>query len=300
MKLWQRNDSLSTVINPVNLERGKAAVDQYGRQFFSATLENLGSAPTTETGANALFNVPFAAAPASLGRTVQTGSTTSSIIFNGSANNIIPGQIVVITTSTYTFRAMGHVASVAGSSPGTATLAYPLKYTPVANSDLCHFYYMQPEASGSYGGNFFKPIGAYDLSASGMVPFLVPAGDLYPAVTTYPSHPSSDAAYAPTNATTTAYAASLVAKATPGVLYGFSGYNSLNAEQFIHVHDASSLPANGAVPKILTKAAPLSPFSYEAGRLGRYFGTGIVICNSSTGQTKTLGAADCWFDVQVI
>jgi hypothetical protein len=105
---------------------------------------------------------------------------------------------------------------------------------------------------------------------------------------------------APLNATTAAYAASLVVLAAPGILYGLQGYNSKASAQFIQVHDAASLPADTAVPAVVLTAAATSNFSLDLGVYGRKFVNGIVICNSSTGPTKTIGSADVWVDAQYL
>lgn len=102
----------------------------------------------------------------------------------------------------------------------------------------------------------------------------------------------------PANATSVAYATNLVVKASAGRLFGVQGYNSNASPQFIQVHNATSLPVDTSVPVITFLVPGTSPFSIDFGRLGRYFATGIVLCNSSSGPTKTIGAADCWFDAQ--
>jgi hypothetical protein len=96
------------------------------------------------------------------------------------------------------------------------------------------------------------------------------------------------------NKATTAYAASLVVKAKPGTLFGVSGYNSKASAQFIQIHDAAALPADTAVPVAVVTAAASSNFNFDFGIYGLECNTGIVICNSSTGPTKTIGSADCW------
>lgn len=111
---------------------------------------------------------------------------------------------------------------------------------------------------------------------------------------------SNVSAAAPDNTTTTALAASLVVKAVAGTLYGLSGYNNLGVAQYLQVHDAASLPADASVPKVTFAIAANSNFSLDFGLRGRKFDTGIVVSNSTTLATKTIGAANCWIDAQYV
>jgi hypothetical protein len=83
-------------------------------------------------------------------------------------------------------------------------------------------------------------------------------------------------------------------------LFGFSGYSSNVAAQFILVFDTNRLPADGAHPVMVIPVAAASVFSAYFGSIGRWFSRGIVLCNSTTGPTKTIGVADTWFDVQYL
>lgn len=111
---------------------------------------------------------------------------------------------------------------------------------------------------------------------------------------------SSESVNIRNHAKTGAYASNLVVKNNAGTFFGLTGYNSLGSAQFIQIHDAASLPANGAVPVIIFKVNTESNFALELSEYGIAFNTGIVVCNSSTGATKTLGLADCWFNVAYI
>ena len=93
-----------------------------------------------------------------------------------------------------------------------------------------------------------------------------------------------------------AYAASKIIKPSAGILYGLTGYNSKASAQFVQIHDAASLPAEAAVPVLVFKVAALDNFFLDLGPYGVNFANGIVVCNSSTAETKTIGSADCWFN----
>lgn len=104
---------------------------------------------------------------------------------------------------------------------------------------------------------------------------------------------------ASTSVSSAAYESSHVLSAAPAKLHSLTGYNA-GVGQFYQLHDAAALPAEAAVPKITFYVPAASSFSLDYGLRGRSFATGIVICNSSTGPTKTIGAADSWFDAQVV
>ena len=109
--------------------------------------------------------------------------------------------------------------------------------------------------------------------------------------------PQPDQSLAPDRARSVAYQNSRVIKVTGGVLYGLSGYNS-GVAQFLQLHDATAVPADAAVPAEVIAIPATSNFSIDFGVYGQGFGLGIVVCNSTTGPTKTIGAADCWFSAR--
>lgn len=102
----------------------------------------------------------------------------------------------------------------------------------------------------------------------------------------------------PYNANPGALARSIVVAAGAATLYGFTVYSSNAGSQFILVFDAAAIPADGAVPLYALPVAATNFVSVFYGDVGRTFIQGIVLCNSSTATTKTVGAADCFFDVQ--
>lgn len=113
------------------------------------------------------------------------------------------------------------------------------------------------------------------------------------------SAPSSSSSFAPSRSVSTALEASRLAKASAGNLYTITGHNFKTSSQYILVFNNSSLPADGAGTIIYPFLVPASSnFCLDFGTLGEHFSVGIVVCNSSTLATKTIGSADCWFTVR--
>lgn len=102
----------------------------------------------------------------------------------------------------------------------------------------------------------------------------------------------------PVNASTTALASSLVIKASAGTLWGLQGYHSGAAVGYIQLHNTTTVPIDTAVPVVVIKVPAGESFSIDFGRVGRKFATGITAVLSTTGPTKTLGAAEAWIDAQ--
>ena len=94
-----------------------------------------------------------------------------------------------------------------------------------------------------------------------------------------------------------ALANSVQASASGCLVFGLSGYNSKASAQFIQLHDASTTPADTAVPVFNMTVPSLSNFSVDFGLAGMPFVNGVYVCNSSTAPTKTIGSADCQFFV---
>jgi len=100
------------------------------------------------------------------------------------------------------------------------------------------------------------------------------------------------------NATSTALETNRVVKATPGTAYFVTVASTLGSAQFIQFHDATALPADTAVPVWVANIPANGNLNIPLSIYGRVFANGIVVCNSTTAATKTIGAANCFFDIQ--
>lgn len=111
--------------------------------------------------------------------------------------------------------------------------------------------------------------------------------------------PSGVDALEPLNCASPRLEASRVVKSGPGVLYGLAVTNTKASAQYVQVFDAATVPADTAVP-LLAASVPAGDALGLTWLPGRTFLTGIVVCNSSTQGTKTIGSADCLFDAQFL
>ncbi|MDT5061504.1 MAG: hypothetical protein QOH63_1963 [Acidobacteriota bacterium] len=106
---------------------------------------------------------------------------------------------------------------------------------------------------------------------------------------------SGGAAAGASRVNSSALEASHILKASPGTLISLMGYNSKGSAQFIQLLDSATLPADAAVPALVFTVPASSNFSVDVPITGLPFTAGIVVCNSSTAASKTIGSADCFF-----
>lgn len=105
-------------------------------------------------------------------------------------------------------------------------------------------------------------------------------------------------AFPPSTAQTSASAAyenDRVIKAGAGTLVSLSVYNSKASAQFIQIHNVTSTPADGVAPIFVVTVPTVANYTINFPLSGLPCTTGIYVCNSSTGPTKTLGSDDCYF-----
>lgn len=104
----------------------------------------------------------------------------------------------------------------------------------------------------------------------------------------------------PLNATSTVVGNQLQVKSGAGMILGFTASSTLASAQFIQLFDSVTLPADGAVPTATFSIATVNHLAVSWIFPGRFFNQGLWICNSTTQNSKTIGAANCLFDVQYI
>jgi hypothetical protein len=107
--------------------------------------------------------------------------------------------------------------------------------------------------------------------------------------------PLAVSTYCPTASDSTALEASRVLKNAAGVLYKLTITNT-GPLQPVQIFNSATVPANGTAPTWMCIVPASGSVFIDWGERGRYFSNGISVSNSSTFATKTIGAADCWFD----
>jgi len=134
--------------------------------------------------------------------------------------------------------------------------------------------------------------GGNSISVDGTVTFA--AEDLTNDLLQTVVKPLAVADYSPELDTSAAVEASSVTKASAGNLYGVTFSNGNAATRYLQFFNSATVPADATVPVITIACGQTVAVEWPK---GRFFSTGIAWCNSSTQNSKTIGAADSLADV---
>lgn len=110
---------------------------------------------------------------------------------------------------------------------------------------------------------------------------------------------STVASVVPRYIASVAYEASKVIGTGPITFYGMLVHNSKATAQYIQLFDTIAVPADTAIPIAVFLVPGATTASLGATVHGLRFETGLCVSNSSTGPTKTIGSADCYFTFSV-
>ena len=96
----------------------------------------------------------------------------------------------------------------------------------------------------------------------------------------------------------TAQEASHVIVTSAAWVSGFAFSNANGSARTAQLFDSATLPSDGVFPNVIGQSTATAASAYVSYvNSPFYFASGIVICNSSTVRTKTIGSADSLFAV---
>ena len=196
--------------------------------------------------------------------TVSTVSSVSAVIAGTGATNIGKAE-----------------DAVPGSGDTGIYMLAIRKATPVNTSDTDGDY----EGLQVNGGLLWTNLGA-----------LVSGEDQTNNLLQVAEKPLAVSTYAPSNDVSAAAEASSVSKAAAGTLYGFTFSNGNAAVRYLQFFNSTTVPADTTVPTLVFSCPATSTISGEWPK-GRHMATGIAWANSSTQNTKTIGATDSLADI---